>query len=388
MARLNAHEAARLMITSDIAAVLQRADASHTVVRAVGSGTWLHGGPVENDAAATVVRPPSGVIEYAPGDLVMSVHAGTTLEELSAACAASGQMLAIAPYGAPRSTIGAVVATASAAPLAYEDLTIRDLVLGLTVVTGTGDVVRVGGKVVKNVAGFDLVRLNTGAFGTLGIITEVSVRLHAKPIMDHVVTGTLDDERPTWVPKLTANRAPLPMLVRLAPGEPAQLFARCTGNEARASALRGIVQSYGARHAFTLGPSDTSNAGEPESPVSVLRHVPEQALVLRARTAPDHGALLIDAARGAFPDATLLFNPARGSLRITTVSTDPVEHTDARIAAFVASAPPSMPFSVVMEQGASPVTPTGPLDQSVKRAFDPRGILNRRRPAARANGAV
>ena len=361
---------------------------SGTVVRGVGSGTWLHGGPVENDPAATVVQPPSGVIEYAPGDLVMSVHAGTTLEELSAVCAASGQMLAIAPYGAPGSTIGAVVATASAAPLAYEDLSIRDLVLGLTVVTGTGDVVRAGGKVVKNVAGFDLVRLNTGAFGTLGIITEVSVRLHAKPIMDHVVTGTLTDAPQAWVLRLIENRAPLPMLVRLAPGEPAQLFARCTGNEARASALRGIVQSYGARHAFTLGPSDTSNAGEPESPVALLRHVPEQALVLRARTTPDHGAALIDAARVAFPDATLLFTPARGSLRITTVNTDPVEQTDARIAGLVASAPPSMPFSVVMEQGASPVTPTGTLGQSVKRAFDPRGILNRRRPAARTNGAV
>ena len=119
-----------------------------------------------------------------------------------------------------------------------------------------------------------------------------------------------------------------------------------------------------------------------------MRSTRARGAVLRARTTPDNCAMLIDAARIAFPDATLLFNPARGSLRITTVSTDPVEHTDARIAAFVASAPPSMPFSVVMEQGASPVTPTGPLDQSVKRAFDPQGILNRRRPAARANGAV
>ena len=177
------------MITSDLAAAIQHAVASNTVVRGVGSGTWLHGGPVENDDTATRVQSPSGVIEYTPGDLVITVHAGTTLEELSAVCAASGQMLAIAPYGSPQSTIGAVVATASAAPLSYEDLTIRDLVLGLTVVTGTGDIVRVGGKVVKNVAGFDLVRLNTGAFGTLGIITEVSVRLHAKPIMDHVVTA-------------------------------------------------------------------------------------------------------------------------------------------------------------------------------------------------------
>ncbi len=366
---------------------IAHAIASNTAVRGVGAGTWLHGGPVVNDPAATVVRPCGGVIEYTPGDLVISVNAGTTIEELSEVCAAGGQMLAIAPYGSPRSTIGAVVATASAAPLSYEDLTIRDLVLGLTVVTGTGDVVRVGGKVVKNVAGFDLVRLNTGAFGTLGIITEVSLRLHAKPTMDHVVTGTLVDAPNAWVLRLIENRAPLPMLVRLAPGEPAQLFARCTGNEARASALRGIVQSYGARNAFTLGPSDTSSASDVESPVAMLRQVPEHALVLRARTRPADGASLIDAARFAFPDATLLFHPARGSLRITAIHADHAEATAARIADFVASAPPSMPFSVVVEQGASPIAPTGALDLSVKRAFDPHGILNRRRPAYRAMGA-
>ena len=365
--------------TTDVAAAVADAIARGTAARGVGSATWLFGGPVENDAAATALRLTSGVIEYTPGDLVITAHAGTTLEELSAICAASGQMLAIAPYGSPRSTIGAVVATASAAPLSYDDLTIRDLVLGLTVVTGTGDVVRVGGKVVKNVAGFDLVRLNTGAFGTLGIITEVSIRLHAKPIMDHVVTGTLLDAPNAWVLRVIANRAPLPMLVRLVPGEPAQLFARCTGNEARASALRGIVQSYGARSAFTLGPSDTSNADESAQPVSVLRQVPEQALVLRARTKPEHGASLIDAARFAFPEATLLFHPARGSLRITTLVTD---HADARVAAFVASAAPQMPSSVVVEQGASPLPHANALDAMVKRAFDPHGILNRRRPGA------
>ena len=233
------------------------------------------------------------------------------------------------------------------------------------------------------VAGFDLVRLNTGAFGTLGIITEVNVRLHAKPIMDHVVTGTLVDAPNAWVLRLVENRAPLPMLVRLAPGEPAQLFARCTGNDARASALRGIMQSYGARNAFTLGSSDTSNASEPESPVAILRHVPEQALVLRARTRPSDGALLIDAARVAFPDAMLLFHPSRGSLRITTMHTD---NADARIAGFVASAPPSMPFSVVVEQGASPIAPSSALDLSVKRTFDPHGALNRRRQTSRAMG--
>jgi len=364
--------------THDIATMVRDAVASNTMVRAVGEGSWLHGGPVVNDATATPIRPCAGVIEYTPGDLVITVHAGTSLNALAAICADSGQMLAIAPYGAPHATIGAVVATATAAPLAYDELTIRDLVLGLTVVTGTGDIVRVGGKVVKNVAGFDLVRLHTGAFGTLGIITEVSVRLHARPIMDHVVTGTLDDPPHEWVPRLLANRAPLPMVVRMAPGEAAQLFARCTGNPARASALRGMVQSYGARHAFTLGPSDTLGAHDVTAPTSLLHHVPEQALVLRARTTPTYGAVLIDAARRTFPEATLLFQPSRGSLRLVTPHTNDANH---RVAAFIASAPPSVPFSTVVEQGASPQREPHALDVKLKHTFDPAGVFPERRQA-------
>ena len=364
----------------DIASAVR--DAGGTAVRAVGSGTWLYGGPVENDAAATLVQPTGGVIEYTPGDLVITVNAGTTLEEISAVCAASGQMLAIAPYGSPRSTIGAVVATASAAPLSYEDLTIRDLVLGLTVVTGTGSVVRVGGKVVKNVAGFDLVRLNTGAFGTLGVITEVSLRLHAKPMMDHVVTGTLSGTPAEWVPRLVANRAPLPMLVRLAPGEPAQLFARCTGNTERASALRGIMQSYGVSSAFTLGPSDTNSTDDDTSLVTALRLVPQQSLVLRARATLGEGDLLIEAVRSAFPEATLLYNPARGSVRMMTA---PGANDEARIASFVKSraTTPNATFSVVVEQGSIQVSEPNRLDVLIKRAFDPHDILPRRRADSR-----
>lgn len=371
--------------THDIAAMVRDAVHDSATVRAVGSGTWLSGGPVAADATARVVHPPSGVIAYTPGDLVITVHAGTTMQELADITGTEGQMLALAPYGSPQSTIGAVVATASAAPLAYDDLTVRDLVLGLTVVTGTGDVVRPGGTVVKNVAGFDLVRLHTGAFGTLGIITAVSLRLHATPHMDHVVTGTLDDAPDQWVPRLIANRAPLPMVVRLAPDGPPQLFARCTGNTARASALRGLVQAAGARDAFTLGPSDTSASATHETPAAMLRHVAPDALVLRARTQPAHGAALMAQTRHHFPEAIVLFHPSRGTVRITVPA--PSSHgdigadADARVAAFIAGATTAAgaAVSVVVEQGAAPCRDAHPLDAAIKRSLDPHSVLPHRR---------
>lgn len=378
--------------TADISVAVRDAVASHGAVRAAGSGTWLFGGPIAtHHERTTLVRPHSGVIDYTPGDLVITVHAGTTLQELAAITGEHGQMLAIAPYGTAQATIGAVVATATAAPLAYDDLAVRDLVLGLTLVTGTGDVVRAGGKVVKNVAGFDLVRLNVGAFGTIGVLTEVSVRLHAKPIMDHVVTGTLPESPEAWVPRLIANRAPLPMLVRLAPGEPAQLFARCTGNTARAGALRGIVQSYGAQHTVTLGPADTNAAadtgtntdtntgtnGATNAPSSaMLRAVDTNALVLRTRCQPTRGAELIREIQRLLPSATLLFYPARGTVRIMVPHASQNPHDDAAAVANLArTVCASINASIVVEQGAAPYHDAPALDAAIKRTFDPHGVL-------------
>jgi glycolate oxidase FAD binding subunit len=371
--------------TTDISAAVRDAIASHGAVRATGSGTWLFGGPIaSHHERTTLVRPHSGVVDYTPGDLVITVHAGTTLQELAAITGEHGQMLAIAPYGAPQATIGAVVATATAAPLAYDDLAVRDLVLGVTLVTGTGEVVRAGGKVVKNVAGFDLVRLNVGAFGTIGVLTEVSVRLHAKPIMDHIMTGTLPESPEAWVPRLIANRAPLPMLVRLAPGEPARLFARCTGNAARAAALRGMVQSYGAQHTCTLGPADAntdSNTDTDAHSSAMLRAVDTAALVLRARCQPTRGAELIREAQRLLPAATLLFHPARGTVRIMVPHAARRPHEDMAAVVDLARA---VNASIVLEQGAAPYHDAPALDTAIKRTFDPHGVFPNRTPAVAA----
>ena len=107
---------------------------------------------------------------------------------------AEGQWLALDPFGARTGTLGATIATGSSGPLAHAFGTPRDNVLGLEVVTGTGDIVRAGGRVVKNVAGFDLTRLFTGAWGTLAVITEATVRLRARPERDEIAR----DRAPRW----------------------------------------------------------------------------------------------------------------------------------------------------------------------------------------------
>src|SRR6185436_8983503 len=119
-----------------------------------------------------------------PGDLVATVQAGTPIESLRRRLADEGMWLAIDPPGRPERTLGSVVATATAGPLRHGFGPVRDHVLGCTVATGDGRLVNAGGRVVKNVAGYDLTKLQVGGFGGFGIIAEVHLRLRALPRAD------------------------------------------------------------------------------------------------------------------------------------------------------------------------------------------------------------
>jgi glycolate oxidase FAD binding subunit len=118
------------------------------------------------------------VVEHAAADLTVTVEAGYTIARLQAALAAGGQRLACDPLLPERATVGGVVATAESGTLRIRYGAIRDLVLGLDLALPDGNLVRAGGKVVKNVAGYDLTRLAIGSLGTLGVITRVTFRLH------------------------------------------------------------------------------------------------------------------------------------------------------------------------------------------------------------------
>ena len=160
-------------------------------LRVVGAGRWLDAGrPVRAERSLSVASL-SGIVEYVPGDLTLTAGAGTTLGEVARATAAHGQWLTLDPFGDDEGTLGATIATASYGPLVTGFGTPRDAVLGVEFVTGSGSVVRGGGRVVKNVAGFDLTRLVTGAWGTLGVLTEVTVRLRARPEVDMTVVITI-----------------------------------------------------------------------------------------------------------------------------------------------------------------------------------------------------
>ena len=169
---------------ADVADIVAHAAASQRTLRIAAGESWLDAGRPVTAHSYLHLASLTGIVEYNPADLTLTARAGTTLREIAAITARHNQWLALDAPGGARGTVGATIATASAGPLAASIGLPRDLVLGMEFVSGDGDRIRGGGRVVKNVAGFDLVRLQTGAWGTLGVITEVTVRLRGRPEVD------------------------------------------------------------------------------------------------------------------------------------------------------------------------------------------------------------
>jgi glycolate oxidase FAD binding subunit len=165
---------------AEIAAAVHDAADNHAPLRIVGRGAWREAGDAITASQRLDLGSDNGIVSYVPGDLTVTARAGTTLRELGQVLGANDQWIALDPEGGLDVTIGATVATCSYGPAAELFGTPRDQVLGMTVVTGAGDIIKPGGRVVKNVAGFDLTRLMIGAWGTLGVITEVTLRVRSR----------------------------------------------------------------------------------------------------------------------------------------------------------------------------------------------------------------
>lgn len=185
----------------DVAALLRVADECGLSVTPRGAGTKLHWGPTPRGCELILdMSRFDRVIDHADGDMVVEVEAGCRLDRLSETLAVAGQRLAV---DVPRydddthavGTVGGLIATGHAGPLRLSYGAVRDLLLGVTMVRADGVVARAGGRVVKNVAGYDLGKLLTGSFGTLGVVTSAIFRLHPLP------------EATAWVAVTTADPA-------------------------------------------------------------------------------------------------------------------------------------------------------------------------------------
>jgi glycolate oxidase FAD binding subunit len=173
-----------------IAQLLEAAHSNRWAVVPRGGGTHMSVGapPRRVDMLLCLSRLVS-IVEYSPADLTVIAQAGMSISSLQSALAAEGQFLPLDPPFPSSCTVGGAVAVNAGGPLRFSHGTVRDLVLGMKVVLPDGQLVRLGGKVMKNVAGYDLCRLFTGSRGTLGVMCEVAFRVMPVPEMWGLALG-------------------------------------------------------------------------------------------------------------------------------------------------------------------------------------------------------
>jgi glycolate oxidase FAD binding subunit len=339
-------------------------------VRVRGAGTWLDAGRPVDSTDTISVADHSGIIAYVPGDLTMTVRSGTTLGEIRDATRVHNQWLALDPHGSDDGTIGATTVTASAGPLATYFGTPRDLVLGVEFVTGTGAIARGGGRVVKNVAGFDLTRLMIGSWGTLGVVTEVTVRLHARPAVDRSFAIAIGDGD---VGRVRALLRRLPFSPYACEVVNASLAKALLNTNVPSVLLRlaGNADGVAAQQAAF---DELGNAIEVDDAVwRRLRTIePPKAGVVRLSDLPSEiertwlPANSIDAYVHASPARGLVRVIARDASQLSALGVDASGSSATRVGERLAG-----------DQWRDFAAPSSELNARIKRTFDPSNVLNR-----------
>jgi glycolate oxidase FAD binding subunit len=341
------------MTAQEVAASLREASA----LRVVSGGTKMSWGrPVE--APELSVAELDAIVEHNEGDLTAILQAGVPVATAQAAFARAGQMLALDPPD-DGATIGGVVATGDSGPLRHRYGGPRDLVLGVQVALPDGTLARAGSKVIKNVAGYDLAKLMTGAFGTLGVVTEVSVRLHPRPRDRLTVVIRRDEPRALAAVAAELTHRPLEaerLDLRWEAGSGAVLVQLCGPSAPeRAASIDGEVveddgELWAAQRAAQRGP-----------------------VVLRVSTTQQRLADVLAAAREH--DAVCVARAAHGLawLRFESADAELVTALRARLGACVLLDAPAALRRAVDPWG--PLT-AEPLMRRIKARFDPHDTLN------------
>jgi glycolate oxidase FAD binding subunit len=178
---------------AELAEVIACAHRNNWSILPCGSGSKITWGGLASGVELVVsTERINQVIQHAVGDLTVTVEAGTKFADLQAILVEAGQFLALDPTTPESATIGGIVATADTGSLRQRYGGVRDQVLGITFVRADGQIAKAGGRVVKNVAGYDLMKLFTGSYGTLGIITQVTFRVYPLPEASATVVLTGD----------------------------------------------------------------------------------------------------------------------------------------------------------------------------------------------------
>jgi glycolate oxidase FAD binding subunit len=392
---------------AELADIIYGCFSTGTPLYPAGGGTSLDFGlPVKTVGTNLSLAKLNRIIDYPARDMTITVEAGTTMKTLAQTLAAERQRLPLDVPQADRATIGGVIATNWNGPRRYGEGTIRDYVIGIHAVDGRGQPFKGGGRVVKNVAGYDFCKLLTGSLGTLGFITQVTLRL--KPIPEQMALLACALPNTAAVERVIAaliTSCITPASIELLAGpawrhdpalsalgvtgtSPLFLVVGLEGNSAEveymAGQLLGEWQELGIEEPLVVG-----EGADLWQRIVEFSAAGQSPLVLKANVAPSGLAAVIDAARELDPDCSIQAHagngialiklsqfPAQGLSRALVGRLQPVAASKGG-QVIVVSNPSGAEMTHQSVWGAtdSPLT----LMTEVKRRFDPKNILNRDR---------
>jgi glycolate oxidase FAD binding subunit len=361
--------------TEEIAAILRHASKNSITIAPCGGGTKQSWGNPTQPALILHTHRLNSVREHTWQDMTCIVQAGCTWSSMQSVLAKHAQFVALDPLWPDRATIGGIAATNDSGSLRLRYGSLRDLIIGMTVVLADGTIARSGGKVVKNVAGYDLHKLMTGAFGTLGIITEITFRLHSIPkhvqnfsisspdvkTLSQLLLKILDSHLSTQSLQLRSTNDGFNLDVRLAT-LPEVIHTQASSLSALALSLHLSVADEDPNVWIARQQLFDHQASFVIKATMLPTDIPRIAATIR-----DLGGTSITQATGIMT-ATL---PASASSQLTSLR----EHLGSLHGSLTILHSPDSPADATPIASTSP-TDTLPLMRELKHRFDPNRILN------------
>ena len=363
----------------DAAALLREFAASGRTVGVTGADAPTGPAAVAVDETVSM-RALDAILEYTPADQIVTVQAGVTIARLQAALRKERQRLALDPPDPERTTVGGAVASASYGQLRTRYGTAKDTIVGMTIVRADGTVARGGGKVVKNVAGFDIPKLMIGTYGTLAMIGTVTFRLHPLPqAVDDVIFPACDARA---LRELCAAMTQAQL-------EPSAVYAVYDGKQyACCVRFEGFPDGVAAQRATLLGlakrASDESHALEPEHEVARTRGALQVKIAAPASLLDELHTHAVAPLHRALEDARAVVYPTVGVAFVSGESPDAARTlavleaartwTESVGGTLIASEAPPEIRGAFDAWGTPP--PAFALMRALKERFDPQRRLN------------
>lgn len=354
------------MTRDDLASAVRAAHDSRTPLRIRGGGSKdFYGGMLAGEVLD--VGACRGIVAYEPTELYITARCGTLLEDVESVLAEKGQMLAFEPPRFGGATVGGCVAAGLAGPRRQQAGAVRDFVLGVTLIDGTGQTLSFGGQVMKNVAGYDVSRLLAGSLGTLGVLAEVTLKVLPRPVAEETLIFDMTEEEA--ITRLNQwGGQPLPISASF--WHAGQLWLRLSGASAAVDAASRKLGGIPATTETTVGPGVN-----PEKHWNSIREQTHPAY-----SAPVLWRLALPTTTAPLGLAGLCAIEWGGGLRWVAANSDEsrdvVRWGAARAGghAVLYRAPESRRC---LEGAFAPLAPgLMALHQRLKKTFDPRGILN------------